>query len=157
MTILDRQQLTELIEAADVFVRVSSQLRLLKAGRPLRDAAAVQATIRVLDEAIEGGQFMSTGAVGGMQSTLRPLTWVADVRLGVSPKKPKPDQLKDYDELVEYLSETRAVLAGILSTGAISDVSRADAVINFFQQVGDQLGIRADQSIRQSVPEMVGV
>ncbi len=157
MAIADRQQLSEIIDVADVLVRVSSQLRLMKAGKALRDLPAIQQAIDFLSAAIEGGQFMTTGTVGGLQSTLQPLTWVADVRIGSpSAQADQGEQIAKYQELVAFLGELRQLLEDVLNEQTIKDTVKADAAINFFKHLGGQLGIRADQLMRQS-PSVLGI
>ena len=157
MAIADRQQLSEIVDTADILVRVSSQLRLLKVGKSLRDKVAIEQAVAFLTTAIDGGQFITTGTVGGLQSTLRPLTWVADVRLGSpSPNSQKNDQLARYEELVAFVRDMRSVLEGVLTDGRIVNSDQVDVAIDFFKRLGNQLGVRADQMMRQS-PSVFGI
>ena len=146
----DRQQLAELIDAADIAVRVASQLRLCKAGCELLDRAAFERSIEFLDTAIAGGQFISTGQVAGLQSTLAPLTWAADVRFA-APAWTATESVgsAEYDELVKFLKELRTSLQNIFDKKVPVD-SSLDAVIDFFGRLGTILGTKADQSMRRT-------
>src|SRR5436309_433812 len=110
----DRQHLAELIDAADIAVRVASQLRLCKAGCELRDRVAFERSIEFLDTAIAGGEFISTGQVVGLESTLVPLTWAADVRF-TAPAWTATESVgsDEYDELVKFLTRIRTSLQNI--------------------------------------------
>ena len=104
MTSGDLQRIDELVQVADVAVRIASQLRLWQKRRSLRDAEAIEAGIRFLGDAVRGGKFLDTGEIAPGSASLYPLSWSADVRLhskSYSELQPNESQ-PDYDALVSY-------------------------------------------------------
>ena len=148
--IATNQQITQIVELADVSVRVTSQLRAFKSGRPVRDFASIENANAFLNAAIEGGQFVFTGNAAGLQSTLNPLNWAADVRFQTSSMSgPRAVELEEYERLVAYLQQIRETLEKVQQQNA-TDSDRLDDSILFFQQLGKTLGTRADQKMRLS-------
>ena len=148
MAIVERQQIAEIIDMADVAVRAASQLRILRRGRALRDNNAMQRMIRFLDDAISGGQFMSTGQAVGLHASLRPLNWVADVRFPTSTAiAASHENAPDYVALVEFVGSIKHTLAQI-SDGQSADPQKLESAIQFLQTLGDVLGAKADQRMR---------
>lgn len=148
MTFATQQQLVEIIEVADISVRVASQLRMVDKGRKIGDLDSIQSAEEFLNAAIEGGRFVSSGVADNFQSTLRPFNWAADVRLPVtSSQKNTDDQLKDYTKVVSFLGEVRDVLAAVSERKSV-EKSEMEKSIGFFETLGELLGTRADQSMR---------
>ena len=142
------QQITEIVELADVSVRVASQLRAVKSGRSVRDFPSLESASAFLDAAIEGGQFVFSGNAAGLQSTLSPLNWAADVRFQASSMSGnRTVNLEEYERLVEYLQMVRETLEKVQQQEAL-DATRLEDSIQFFQQLGKTLGTRADQKMR---------
>jgi hypothetical protein len=149
MATASQQQLLEIIDVADVSVRVASQLRMAKKKLPIRDPDAIQRAQEFLTAAIEGGRFISTGKADNFHSTLRPLNWAADVRFqSQSAQKPAENPLEEYDTLVVFLQNVLETLQALES----ADVSNGntDNAIGFFQRLGEILGTRADQIMRHT-------
>lgn len=144
------QQISEIVELADVSVRVASQLRAFKNGRPVRDSQSLENAEAFLEAAIEGGQFVSTGNAAGLQSSLSPLNWAADVRFPTTTGSSlHPDDLAEYERLVEFLQKVRGTLNKVQRQES-PDSDGLDDSILFFQQLGKTLGTRADQKMRLS-------
>lgn len=151
MMLTDQQQFSEIIDIADVSVRAASQLRLLQQNRPLRDRVAIERADRFLAAAIDGGEFVSKGNVGGMLSTLRPLNWAADVQFRLlSPVPSATQELEAYDELVKFLGRIQSVLREALENRVGPDETSLKDAVSFFQQLGENLGTIVDQRSRQS-------
>lgn len=150
MILSDQQQFSEIIDVADVSVRAASQLRLLQQNRPIRDRSAIERADGFLSAAIEGGQFVSTGHVSGLLSTLRPLNWAADVKARSFQKPNSSAELGAYDELVEFLRKIQVVLREALVDKLDLKSESANDAISFFQQLGENLGTIVDQRSRQS-------
>ena len=143
MAVADTQQLGELVECADVAVRVASQLRLLKAGKPVRDSEALASAVEFLKAAVAGGEFMSSGQSLKIQATLRPLNWAADVRVRHELSE------VDYDDLAKFLQGIRDALQEIQTKARPND-KKINSAIKFFASLGEILGIRAEQTMRQA-------
>ena len=151
MSIADRQVLGELVDYADVAVRTASQLRLHQSGRAIRDAEAVERASQFLEDAAAGGAFMSSGESANLYSTLRPLNWAADVRLGCAELSLESDSLKkvDYSALTEFIQRVRATLDK-LTQGDPPDPQAFKECVGFFESLGETLGMRADQAMRRT-------
>ena len=142
------QQITEIVELADVSVRVASQLRAVKSGRSVRDFQSLESASTFLDAAIEGGQFVFSGTAAGLQSTLSPLNWSADVRFQASSVSgSRTVNLEEYERLVEFLQQVQETLEKVQQQKAVDPVQLDDPIL-FFQQLGKTLGTRADQKMR---------
>lgn len=148
MAVPNKQQLIEIIHVADISVRVASQLRLARQGHKLLDHEALENANEFLEAAISGGRFMSTGLTGGLQSSLRPLNWAADVRFSSPAAGTAPMDPKQYDELVRFLTDVKSDLALAMSGDALKQQD-LDNAITFFTVLGENLGTRADQRMRQ--------
>jgi hypothetical protein len=144
MTTEELQRIDELVHSADMAVRVASQLRLWGKRKTIGDAESLHQAIRFLDEAISGGKFVAGAAPSG-SSSLTPLTWSADIRFA-QPIVQKPD-LKQYEELVDFLVKLRFVILGILDNRAVEDEA-IDSASRFFSQLGGLLGGKADSALR---------
>lgn len=149
MTTKDLQRIDELVHSADMAVRVASQLRLWIKRRSLRDRDAVDEGIRFLEEAVRGGKFVETGElVAGSSTSLYPLNWSADVRFGPTGQlvSSSPAVVK-YDELLAFLDDTKETLVGVAADKSPADNS-VNAAANFFRQLGQFLGSKADNALR---------
>jgi len=145
MTVIDQQQLADVIEVADIAVRSASQLRLSKRRNEIRDRQAIERAIRFLDDAIAGGRFMSTGQTAGLRTSLRPLNWAADVQFTKS-----PEAAPDYKDLVKFLNSVKSSLERSLAEEQMATGDELENAINFLSRLGKLLGTRADQETRRA-------
>jgi hypothetical protein len=145
MATRETHALEELVSSADIAVRTASQLRLHQKGIAVRDVEAIDAARQLLSNAQKGVAFVSTGHSDGLQSSLKPLNWAADV-VWASHSTEKKDS--NYEELQEFLGRLDRTLETLTSTGD-SAVPGAGDCLEFFASLGEILGTRADQLIRQ--------
>jgi hypothetical protein len=140
----ETEMLRELIDLADISVRVASQLRLRKKGRVLRDRAALESAVQFLDAAAKGGMFLSgQGITGGFDGVLRPLNWATDTYIQQhSTKKP----FQDYSEVATYLNNIKTEVASALASQP--PTAQLENAILFFEKLGELLSARADQSLQ---------
>lgn len=149
MTTKDLQQIDELVQVADIAVRVASQLRLWLKRHELRDQESVDEGIRFLEEAARGGQFVDTGTMTAGLSSLSPLTWSADVRFGLAGPFAAASSPVNYDELVSYLKSLQKTLNAVVAGDQI-DEGAIQSAATFFDQLGRFLGGKADSALRSS-------
>lgn len=148
MTTEDLQRIDELVHSADMAVRVASQLRLWKKRRTLSDKTAIHNGKRFIVEALQGGKFVATGEMASAASSLSPLTWSADIRFGFDrPMHSVDAQPQRYEELLGFLEDIRSSIVAVESDTAI-DEDRVDLAANFFDQLGQLLGTKADNALR---------
>lgn len=151
MNTIDSHYLSEVVECADVAVRTASQLRKLSKGYPIDDHEAIEMAVSFIGEARAGGVFMDVGQSLGIQASLKPLNWAADVFF----KEPTvaveaPAANVDYSQLCDFLDEIRSTLERVQSTASIPDDEAIRTCIRFFESLGQILGSRADQSFRST-------
>lgn len=151
MAVADRQILGELVDCADVAVRSASQLQLFKLGRPLHDQDALKRTAVFLEAAAGGGKFMFSGDTGGLQATLRPLNWAADVwsSRGDLPSGEEAHEVDYYKALTEFLQEMQSTVNQVAAAEQPRK-ENLDKCIQFFDSLGEVLGTRADQHMRRA-------
>ena len=141
----DTQALWEIIDLADISVRIASQLRLSKAGKPLRDRQALEKGLAFLENAKSGGIFLSgQGIIRGFEGTLRPLNWAMDTYLRERPAGEKPD----YSKIAQYMAEIQESLGSLLQQNRVES-EQIDNGITFFETMGELLSARADQSLQK--------
>ena len=147
----DNQTQRELVEFADIAVRVASQLRLLKAGRSFTDPDSLQQGLAFVEKATNGGSFMSKKFAQFSGGSLRPLNWATDAYLETSGRKDaaqsEASQAIDYSAIVHYLEDIASSLNSLIK-GQTTGIN-LDAMILFFEVLGETLGIRADQQNRR--------
>ena len=149
----DNQTQRELVQFADIAVRVASQLRLLKAGRPFTDPDSLHLGLEFVEKATNGGSFMSKKFAQFSGGSLRPLNWATDAYLETSGRKDQAQaeasQATDYSAIVRYLEDIASSLNSLIN-GQISGINLdLDAMILFFEVLGETLGVRADQQNRR--------
>jgi hypothetical protein len=150
MTVADRQQLSELVDWADVAVRAGNQLQLSKLGKAVRDRDALRRAIEFLEAAEAGGAFMSSGDSANLRATLRPLNWAADVQsargnVGFGVERREVDF--DYEALTKLLGRMRSTVHRVLQGRRPQSDDLAEC-IKFLDSLGEILGTRADQQMR---------
>jgi len=148
MTVADRQQLSELVDWADVAVRAGNQLQLSTLGRAIRDPDVLERALEFLEAAEAGGAFMSSGDSANLRATLRPLNWAADVQSGPGSLVSDAESHKfDYEALTEFLRGMRSTVGQVLQ-GERADANALAKCIRFLDSLGEILGMRADQQMR---------
>ena len=151
MSTIDSHYLSEVVECADVAVRSASQLRKLSKGFSIEDHEAIELAIGFIGEARAGGAFMDVGQSLGVQASLKPLNWAADVFFkepSVAVEAPAADT--DYGKLCDFLDEIRSTLEQAESTAGSPGEEAIQRCIRFFESLGQILGSRADQSFRST-------
>lgn len=138
-------ELSEVVDLADIAVRAASQLRLLKNGRQLEDTDCLRQGIEFLERARKGGAFMS-GKSAHLRGTLRPLNWAADtyVKLRIGSRR-EPN----YREVAAYLSKLSRSLKTLTRRASAADPRSLDRAVRFFEALGNLLGSTADQKLRR--------
>ena len=146
MTTQDLQRTDELVRAADMAVRASSQLRLWTKRRTIVDIASLDFAIQFLEEASKGGNFLRCDGGGAGISSLEPLTWTADLRFGSSAKNQEDPKI-DYAELVIFVDGLRNTIRKVRE-GEFIDSQAVDDASSFLRQLGKHLGELADTQLR---------
>ena len=148
MTTKDLQRIDILVRAADMAVRVSSQLRLWLKRRSFRDHEAIDEAVQFLGEAVVGGRFVDSGKMVASFSSLYPLTWSADVHFGPSRRLLSPPvNSPSYEKLVEFLDTMKDTLLS-LKAGSHTDDNSIHSTELFFEELGQFLGGKADCALR---------
>lgn len=142
MSSMNRENLWELVDIADVAVRVASHLRQKRSGHVPSDDESVVKAIEFLEQAADGGNFMSTGQVKPETPTLRPLNWAVDIyqKLGLQPSGPSV-----YQDLANYLNEILVCLNIVREGNMPEDLSELDVPITFFSGLGRMLSSQVNQ------------
>lgn len=142
------QKLMEIVEVADVAIRVASQLRLAKRGKAPSDLQSIGRGIEFLKRAKTGSVFMmgQQAASLGFDGTLTPLNWATDT-YQVTFRRPVAQE-PDYGQVAGYIGRIEACLESIPDSFDISSSSFDDSIV-FFETLGDILSTRADQQMRR--------
>ena len=143
MPLMNRENLWELIDIADVAVRVASHLRQKKLGHVPGDDESVTKAIEFLEQAADGGKFMSTGQVKPETPTLRPLNWAVDIYETLGARS--SGSTNYYKELEKYLNEILDCLNTLRKGGDQKDASELDEPIDFFAGLGKMLSSQVNQ------------
>lgn len=138
----NRENLWELIDIADIAVRVASHLHQRKLGHISNDDESITKAIEFLEQAADGGNFMSTGHLKPETPTLRPLNWAVDIyeTLGL-----QSSESTDYEKLAKYLNDILDCLITLHKSGDAKDSSEFDEPINFFDGLGKLLSSQINQ------------
>ena len=142
MPSMSRESLWELIDIADVAVRVASHLRQRKVGHVSSDDESVVKAIEFLEKAADGGNFMSTGQLKPETPTLRPLNWAVDI---YEKLELQHSGQSVYQELAEYLTEILFSLNTLRKGNIPEDVAELDGPIEFFTGLGRMLSSQVSQ------------
>ncbi len=149
---MNRENLWELIDVADVAVRVASHLRQAKAKRESSDVESLDKAIEFLTQAEDGGKFMSTGQLNPATSTLRPLNWAVDIYLGMGGQPSAPP---DYNKLAKYLAEILSRLQAVRQDPSAVKPNSLDESIHFFEGLGEMLSSEVNQQRSVDSFEMI--
>ena len=145
MSTIDLQKTDELVNAADMSVRVSSQLRLWSKRRSIEDGECCQLAILFLQQVLDGGKFIESKTSSSGVSSLEPLTWAADLRFGSFAGDSK--KRVDYEQLLVFVERIKNTVQSVLDSTEVNPGDLSIAV-DFFCGLGKQLGIKADQALR---------
>ncbi len=139
-------RLRQLVDLSDLFIKVASSLRQRQHGRELRHPEVVQRAIEFLDNALEGGGFLSGTKSELHAGSLRPINWVTDTMSIMTPADDEA-QAPTYEEIVESLEPIKQLLITSLDH-PLGD--EADSAVDFFGALGDLLAAQADQQMRKT-------
>ena len=155
MAAMDTQHLSELVEVADVAVRVASQLRQAKSLGRSGDKECLQRGIEFLERAKKGGVFMSGQGIAhlGFDGALKPLNWAVDTYL-LTRAEPRTEAV-DYEKVAEYLERIAGCLRVLAEEPKNCDSASLTQAESFFETMGEVLGSRADQMMRREPLEFV--
>lgn len=144
MTTLDLQKADELVAAADMAVRVASQLRLWPIRKVIEDMECWRQGLTFLQQVLDGGKFIESRTSASGVSSLEPLTWAADLRFG----SPVGETVNvDYKQLLSFVERIRETLEAVQETKQVS-TTELETAVSFFSDLGRQLGIKADQALQ---------
>jgi hypothetical protein len=144
MTTLDLQKADELVAAADMAVRVASQLRLWPIRKVIEDKECWHQGLAFLQQVLDGGKFIESKTSASGVSSLEPLTWTADLRFGSVVGDPVN---VDYKQLLSFVEEIRDTLQAVQESTSVQP-SELETATNFFSDLGKQLGNKADQALQ---------
>lgn len=147
MTTRDLQRTDELITAADMAVRVSSQLRLWLKRKSVKDIESVDFGIKFLNDVLNGGNFI--GAQDGVAgaANLEPLSWTADLHFGpIVDQSDRPSV--NYQDLIKVIDRIRNTLEQIKNNAVDINELEVTKAAKFFRRLGRHLGTKADEALR---------
>lgn len=144
MSTIDFQKTDELIHAADMSVRVSSQLRLWASRHFIEDTECCLQAIAFLKQVLDGGKFIESKTSTSGVSSLEPLTWTADLKFGATEDSSKQ---VDYEQLLGFVDSLRNTVTSVLEGRGVS-ATELSAAAEFFAQLGKHLGVKADRALR---------
>ena len=147
------QHLSELVEVADVAVRVASQLRLAKSDQPPIDTECLAHAIEFLNRAATGAAFMSGQEFTSLHfdGSLEPLNWVIDAYLQTV-RAPQTQEV-DYNKVAEHVARLAECLRAVQQRTANHDSVLLITALAFFETAGGILGSRADRMLRHEPHE----
>ena len=131
MSTVDLQKTDELVNAADMSVRVSSQLRLWSKRHSIADTECCQLAISFLQQVLDGGKFIESKTSSSGVSTLEPLTWTADLRFGSS--FVDSDKRFDYEQLLVFVEQVKKTVQSVLDSKEVS-LDELSTAADFFSQ-----------------------
>ncbi len=146
---VDESIVSEVVNLADVAVRTASQIRLLRAGRDLTEPTVLVKATDFLLRAKQGVIFIN-GRSADLHDTLRPLNWVTDAYLALTPKQP------DFNQISDYLDQVSSSLSGLMQQPASTTAIAFDVTLTFFEKLGELLGTEADRML-QDDPDLVSL
>ena len=152
MSTTELQRSQELTHAADMAVRVSSQLRLWLVRKETSDKASFEFAVDFLEQAINGGRFIESQAPTSGSSSLGPLTWSADLYFGSVLPDTQDDV--DYGKLIEFVSQVKSTVELVLSASGTLDEKDVSSAAEFFRGLGKYLGALADGAISAPLQRM---
>ena len=137
---MNRESLWQLIDVADVAVRVASYLRQVEDGLKPSDREALSKAIGFVTLAKNGGKFMSTGHLSSETSTLKPLNWAADI---YKSEREITTGL-DYKRLADYLAAILRCLRAVEKRAAYVPPDLKQS-IHFFTHLGSMMSSEINQ------------
>ena len=152
MSTTELQRSQELTYAADMAVRVSSQLRLWLVRKTTGDKPSFEFAVDFLNQAINGGRFIESQTPTAGSSSLGPLTWSADLYFGSM--LPNTEDNVDYAKLIEFVSRVKSTVESVFNESGIVDKHDVDSAADFFRGLGKHLGSLADGAIQAPLKGM---
>lgn len=145
MSTTDLQKTDELVNVADLSVRVSSQLRLWPKRQTIEDIDCFRFAVKFLQEVLDGGKFIESKTSSAGVSTLEPLTWTADLRFGSTVGE--PEKCVDYEQLLNFVEKLKSTVQRVLESKEV-ETEDLSAAADFFRSLGKFLGVKADEALR---------
>jgi hypothetical protein len=155
MSMVDYQNLHELLVVADVAIRTASELHRVQSGNSIQDSDVLKQAHVFLDRAKRGGDFIADGRQASnyqFDGTLKPLNWAVDAYLSTH----RGTEVVDYNDLAQYLDSLNELLDAVRATAQVQNADLEGAIV-FFETLSKLLRTRIMGQIRDKNPEEVEI